>query len=616
MIEPNGLPRLLEGWTVRGACPEARKLAADLRLTVTVGEVLWRLGQREATKCRNYLEPRLAELTSPDSMADRALLATRLADAIRRGERIVVFGDYDCDGITSAAILYEACERLGARVSVELASRFDGGYGLSDAALERIRRHGAKVVVTCDCGSSDHARLLQLRQEGVDCLVIDHHLVPDEALPALAFLNPHRPECGYPFKGLASCGLALSVVAELRTQLGVDFDLRTCLDLVAIGTIADVAPLTSDNRVLVRAGLRLLEAPRRLGLRALMRRAKLDFGSGITAEDVAFRIAPRLNAPGRIGDPHCALRLLLAKTEQEAESLADEIESHQLARRAQQESMLEDAEAEIQRAGWHTAEALVVGRDSYNVGIVGIVAGRLAERYGCPVVVYGTEAGVARGSVRGPRGTPLFDLVREAASSLIRYGGHHAAAGLEMRLDRVDEFRGLFIQAARNLTQQAANPALAAEREVLLLDAEDDPMRVAKELLMLEPCGEGNRLPKFGVIGRLAVARSLRGGHLRVEIQRQRGDIIGGFGPNLGDRADRLPSPLMMIGGLRVSSFGGQKRAELLVSDIVSLEPNLSQPLDGSNLKAVRSDLDEANRHAVPSPTTATPVFQREVARE
>lgn len=616
MIEPNGLPRLLDGWTVRGACPEARKLAADLSLTATVGEVLWRLGQRDAAKCHNFLEPRLAELTSPDDMADRALLAARLAEAIRRGERIVVFGDYDCDGITSAAILYEACERLGARVSVELASRFDGGYGLSDAALERIRRHRAKVVVTCDCGSSDHARLLQLRQEGVDCLVIDHHLVPEEPLPALAFLNPHRPECGYPFKGLASCGLALSVVAELRAQLGVDFDLRTCLDLVAIGTIADVAPLTSDNRVLVRAGLRLLESPRRLGLRALMRRGRFDFSSGITAEDVAFRIAPRLNAPGRIGDPHCALRLLLAKTEQEAESLAEEIESHQLARRAAQDAMLEDAEAEIQRAGWHAAEALVVGRENYNVGIVGIVAGRLADRYGCPVVVYGTEGGIARGSVRGPRGTPLFDLVSEAAGSLIRYGGHHAAAGLEMKLDRVDEFRELFVQAVRNRSQQATTSSVAAEREVLLLDSEDDPMRVAKELLRLEPCGEGNRLPKFGVIGRLAVARSLRGGHLRVEVQRQRGDIIGGFGPNLGDRADRLPSPLMVIGGLRVSSFGGQKRAELLVSEVLALEPEASPASIGSKARATPSEIDEANRLAAPPLTGSTPVIHREVARE
>lgn len=611
MIEPNGLPRLLEGWTVRGACPEARKLATDLGLSATVGEVLWRLGQRDAATCHHYLEPRLAELTSPDKMADRKLLAARLAEAIRRAERIVIFGDYDCDGITSAAILYEACERLGACVSVELASRFDGGYGLSEAALERIRRHGAKVVVTCDCGSSDHARLLQLREEGVDCLVIDHHLVPDEPLPALAFLNPHRPECGYPFKGLASCGLALTVVAELRTQLGVDFDLRTCLDLVAIGTIADVAPLTSDNRVLVRAGLRLLESPRRLGLRALMRLGKFDFSSGVTAEDVAFRIAPRLNAPGRIGDPHCALRLLLAKTEQEAEALAQEIESHQLARRAAQESMLEDAEAEIQRAGWQAAEALVVGRESYNVGIVGIVAGRLADRYGCPVVVYGTEGGVARGSVRGPRGTPLFDLVREAASSLIRFGGHHAAAGLEMKLDRVDEFRELFVQAVRNRTEQGTAPVFAAEREVLLLDSEDDPMRVAKELLMLEPCGEGNRLPKFGVIGRLAVARALRGGHLRVEVQRQRGDIIGGFGPNLGDRADGLPSPLMAIGGLRVSTFGGQTRAELLVSEVVAVELEASVPSTVTN--GCAGDVEAPNRSAVVAPK---PVILCEAGRE
>jgi len=337
VIEDSGcVPSGQKRWRVREPNPDAERLAAELGLSGTVGAVLWDLGHQQAAACRKFLEPKLSELSSPDKMADRARLARRLAQAIRQKERICIFGDYDCDGITSAAILCQASERLGADVEVELASRFDGGYGLGSQALERILRLAPKVVVTCDCGSSDHESLRKLGAAGIDCLVIDHHLVPDEPLPALAFLNPHRPECEYPFKGLASCGLALSVVAELRTQLGADFDLRSCLDLVAIGTIADVAPLVGDNRTLVRAGLRFLEKPRRPGLCALMRRAKFEPGASITAEDVAFRIAPRLNAPGRLGNPTPALRLLLAKTDVEADALADEIESLQIARRAMQ----------------------------------------------------------------------------------------------------------------------------------------------------------------------------------------------------------------------------------------------------------------------------------------
>jgi len=574
-----GIRPRVNSWRTRAARPEAQRLAAELKVSVTVGDVLWQLGQRDAETCRRFMEPRLADLSSPEKMVDRAVLARRLATAIRKQERIVVYGDYDCDGITAAAILSEACERMGGKVIVELASRFDGGYGLTAAALERVRQHMPQVLVTCDCGSSDHQSLRELGQFGVDCLVIDHHLVPDEPLPALAFLNPHRPECGFPFKGLASCGLALSVVAALRTELGVEFDLRSCLDLVAIGTIADVAPLVGDNRMLVRAGLRLLDKPRRPGLRALMRRARFEPGSTMTAEDVAFRIAPRLNAPGRIGSPMPALRLLLVQTEAEAEVIADEIEALQTERRAQQDAMLEDAEAEIRARGWQHSQALVVGKPSYNVGIVGIVAGKLAERYDCPVVMYGAEGFVARGSARAPAGTPLFDLVKATASCLVRYGGHHAAAGLEVELERVDEFRDRFVQAAGDrLSQRGDQSEPRAEREVLLLDPKDEPMCVAKELLLLEPCGEGNRLPLIGIAGRVASARELRGGHLRLELQRENGEIIGGFGPRQGHRADAMPSPALAVGTLRVTTFAGRQRAELLVTDVVAWESGTAAP--------------------------------------
>jgi single-stranded-DNA-specific exonuclease len=558
-------------WNFQAASPDAQNLATELGLSDTVAEVLWRLGHREAAACRKFLEPRLADLGMPDKMLDRARLAERLADAVRKHERICIFGDYDCDGITAAALLYEACERLGADVQVELASRFDGGYGLGAAALERILRLSPKVVVTCDCGSSDHQSLQILGQAGIDCLVIDHHLVPDTPLPALAFLNPQRPECGYPFKGLASCGLALSVVAELRTRLGAEFDLRSCLDLVAIGTIADVAPLVADNRALVRAGLRLLDKPRRPGLLALMRRARFEPGATITAQDVAFRIAPRLNAPGRLASPLPALSLLLAKTDEEAEHLADVIETLQIERRAQQDAMLEDAEAEIARQGWQSAAALVIGKPTYNVGIVGIVAGKLAERHGCPVVVYGAEGGIARGSVRGPAGTQLYDLVRETSDCLIRYGGHHAAAGLEVELARLDEFRDRFVHAYEGQRDDADNGSATPDAcAVLMLDPKDELMRVAKDLQLLEPCGEGNRAPVIGVLGRLTQARELRGGHLRLELERAGGDTIGGFGPNLGKRAESLTSPLMAVGTLRLSTFAGRQRAELLVSDVVA----------------------------------------------
>ncbi|HEX6767268.1 MAG TPA: DHH family phosphoesterase, partial [Polyangiaceae bacterium] len=419
----------------------ARALATGLGVTPTLATWLRRRGIESREAGDRFLRPRLAGLTPPDGMADRSLAAERIAHAIRARERIAVFGDYDCDGMTSAAILSDALQALDGEVSTFLASRFEGGYGVSPAAVERLGSSGASLVVTCDCGSSDHASLEALRRRGIDVIVIDHHLVPSEPLPALAFLNPHRPDCGFPFKWLASCGLALSVAAAVRTALGRKLDLKALLDLVAIGTVADVAPLVDDNRTLVRAGLGVLGEARRPGLRALFGLAGITPGAPLTADDIAFRLAPRLNAPGRLGSPNAALELLVEKNRERAETLAAAIESATLERRALQDRMLDEALAEIRDERYDERSAIVLGREGWGTGIVGIVAGRLADRFARPVVVIGFENGHGRGSVRGPRGARLYDALELASSLLVRFGGHQAAAGLEVELSRLGELR-------------------------------------------------------------------------------------------------------------------------------------------------------------------------------
>jgi len=554
---------------VLGPTEEARQFAKQLRISATLAEVLRSRGHVVVADTERFLDPKLAHLTPPDLMADRALLAARLARAIEQKETIVVFGDYDCDGITSAAILSTVLEELGGKVTVELASRFEGGYGLSARALLRVLAHAPNVVVTCDCGSSDHESLRELNAKNIDCLVIDHHLVPDEPLPAIAFLNPHRPECGFAYKGLASCGLVLSVAAELRRLLGAKLDIRKYLDLVAIGTIADVAPLTGDNRALVRAGMKVIEQTPRPGLRALMRRARFEPDAPLSAEDIAFRIAPRLNAPGRMGSPMPALRLLVEQNETVAESLADAVESLQIARRAAQDSIVKQAEIDIENLGFTDDAAFVVGRPEWNIGIVGIVAGKLADRYQRPVVVYGAEGEVARGSVRGPEGATLHDLLTASASTLIRFGGHQAAAGLDVELARVQEFREAFVAAAQSTQRNELTSSGKQPGDVLVLDAGDDPLSVARELRLLEPCGSGNPAPSIGIKGKLAFAKEVRGGHLSLELLGDGGQRIRGFAPGQGNLAGNLGEELLLVGALRTSSYAGRERAEVLVTSIL-----------------------------------------------
>lgn len=575
-VEPSPLPSvpapltppvIPSEWPGR-ASGEAQRLAERLRVGRTLGDWLVRQKLADPERAERFLNPKLSELSAPDCMLDRAKAAERLARAVSSRERIVVFGDYDCDGMTAAAILTEILRELGGDVVPLIASRFAGGYGLSQAALTRVFAAQPSVVVTCDCGSSDHERLAELAAKGVDCVVVDHHLVPEQPLPALAFLNPHRKECGFAYKGLASCGLVLSLGGAVRAALNRKLDLRRWLDLVAIGTIADVAPLDGDNRSLVRAGLRALSEPKRPGLRALMQLARLAGGAPISAEDIAFRLAPRLNAPGRLGAPDASLELLLARTPESAELYAAELEQASTERKAQQERILSEAIEEITSSGRSEDAALVVGREGWNHGIVGIVAGRLAEKFGRPTVVFGFEHGRGHGSVRGPTGSRLYDALSRCQHLVVRFGGHQAAAGVELELARLDEFRAAFVAAVASAPPLEQSDTRGDESPLVWLDHGDTPERVLQDLALLEPCGLGNPAPALLVEAKVGSARAVNGGHLKLELELASGQRLSAFGIAMGDKASALLSTVVVAGRLRPDRYRGGDAVELFLERI------------------------------------------------
>ncbi|MBI4702929.1 MAG: single-stranded-DNA-specific exonuclease RecJ [Deltaproteobacteria bacterium] len=546
------------------ASPAAEDLAHALGLSVTVADVLHGRGFAADERTRRFLAPKLAHLTPPDGMADRAPAAARIARAIRDRETVCLFGDYDCDGVTATAIMAETIDRLGGRTVPVLASRFGSGYGLTEPALERVRATGASLVVTCDCGSSDHAQLGALRASGIDAVVIDHHLVPDAPLPAVAFLNPCRPDCGFPYKGMASCGLALSLAAELRKQVGRELDLRPLLDLVAIGTVADVAPLDGDNRVLVKVGLDVLGAGGRAGLGALGAGAGRRFERP-TAQDIAFFFGPRLNAPGRLGDASLALELVLARDAGRAREIAVALERLTAERREIQRAMLADAMADIDAQGWADDPALVLARQGWHPGVVGIVAGRLAQRYRRPAIVVALDGAAGRGSVRAPDGFRIHDALTECADVLESFGGHQAAAGLEVRAERIAALRERWCRVA------AAAGAAATDRDTgervspVRLDERDDLARVLADLDLIEPCGEGNPAPLV-VVGpaRVVQARDAKG-HLRLQLDWS-GRPLGAFWPERGELCGSLGQEVRsFVGRLRRDRWRGGDAAELLV---------------------------------------------------
>jgi len=541
---------------------EAIGLAAALGMTTTAASVLVSRGYRGAAESAHFLEPRLAHLTPPGAMRDRTEAVTRVARAVRQRERICVFGDYDADGVTSTALMTDVLRVLGAEVVPVLADRFDGGYGLSAQALARVLATGASLVITCDCGSSDHERLERARAAGVDAVVIDHHRVPDTPLPALAFLNPHRPDCRFPYKGLASVGLALSIGAGVRADLGVNLDMRRWLDFVAIGTIGDVAPLDGDNRALVRAGLALLSSGPRPGVRALAQIARCT-SRPPTGEDVSFRFAPRINAPGRIDKPDLALGLLLATSDVEARRIAADVEVLCTRRKEVERALVAEALEMLADPGLARLPCIVLARQGWHPGVVGIVAGRLASRFSKPAVVVALDGPRGRGSARAPNGFSVFDALARARDVLVGFGGHHAAAGLEVATDRIDAFRDRFAEACSAIGVPEASTG--ADADAVLAEG-DGPARVVADLERFEPCGQANPAPCVAIPrARVLGARELVGGHLRLWLEVS-GTPLPCFGAEMGSLVARIGSHARVVGGLRRDNWTGKGAIEMRVA--------------------------------------------------
>jgi len=539
-------------------------LAERLGVSATIAQILLHRGHVDEARARDFLDPKLAGLSAPDAMRGRSEAADRIASAIGRGERITVYGDYDVDGTTSTALIAGVVEALGGRVSALAASRFEG-YGLSDAALARVKDTGPSLLVTCDCGSTDHPRIDDARRAGIDTIVVDHHRVPDEPLPAVAFLNPHQPGCGFAYKGLSSAGLAFSVAAALRKTMGRELDLRPFLDLVALGTVADVMPLDGDNRRLVRAGLtRLASADARPGVAALRERAGLRASTSLGGNDIGFRLAPRLNAAGRLGDATLTLSLLRARTLDEARSIASRIELINDERKELQRRITDEAASMVRERRVEPGGGLVLWSERWHRGVVGIVAARMVELFDAPCIVLAVEDGIAHGSARTIAGFPLFDAIAACRSLLVRFGGHQAAAGVTIEAARIAELAEAFDLECRRL--RSSGLGARADRAIdVVIDGARYAIPKASELALLEPMGHGNREPRFLLDGaRVEDASSVGDGHLKLVLRV--GDVrLGAFGWDMGAELQHVGARASLVGTLRPDTFRGGEAVELRI---------------------------------------------------
>ncbi|HYN68842.1 MAG TPA: single-stranded-DNA-specific exonuclease RecJ [Candidatus Eisenbacteria bacterium] len=526
-------------------------------LTPRLIELLGRRGVTTPDEIGRFMGEPAAALHDPALLPDAAPFRDRILRARAAGERVMVFGDFDADGITGLAVLTLALRSLGIDVLPYVPSRLEEGHGLSIAAVSAAAEAGASVIVTVDTGTTSVAEVEAAVARGIDVLITDHHRVPERLPPALAIVNPHRPESLYPDTRLAGSGVALTLARLLLGDAALDL-----ADLAAIGTVADVAPIVGENRAIARLGLERIRRNPRPGIRALLA------GAGVSAESVdletlGFVVAPRLNAAGRVGEAADAARLLLATDDAEAGAIAATLETANLLRRDLTKVAI--AEARTSTDAVDGAAATIV-RGPWPIGVVGLVASKLAEERNVPAIV-GAEIGdVVRASCRSDGRVHLADALAACSDLLIRHGGHRGAAGFEIAADQWDAFRARFLAIAE--AAGPVDPRSSLEID-LALPARLVDYGLHREMAMLVPWGAGNAEPLVAVLGMMvARAREASGGHTQLVLRRER-DVLDGiaFGwPELarlvgeGDRVD-------IVARLVSRRFGGIESLQLDIRD-------------------------------------------------
>jgi single-stranded-DNA-specific exonuclease len=563
------------------------RLASSLRLSPIVAQLLLNRGLAAPDQARRFLDAPLNALHPPEQLPGVAEAARRILAAVEQGRKVCVYGDYDVDGVSGSAILLQALRLLDAQVDLYVPHRLEEGYGLNRDALKQIADSKASLVVTVDCGIASHAEAEEARKLGLELIVTDHHEMKETLPPADVLVHPRLPGASYPFGYLSGSAVAFKLawaLAQRRcggdkvTPRFRDF-LLDAVALAALGVVADVVPLVDENRIIVRYGLHRLRQAPPPGLLALCEAAGIAAGSALRASDIGFRIAPRLNAVGRLGKAQQAVELLTTTRREQAIDLARYLEQLNADRQKLERDMVRQAREQIDREKRGGDPALVLGNPGWHGGVIGIVAGRLAEMYGRPALMValpapGAESERARlglGSARSIPGFPMHEALAACGELLVSHGGHHAAAGFKLRPENLDAFRERFCSVvADRIPSGSQGPGL-------VLDAET-PLNVlttglVQDLDQLEPYGAQNRKPLF-LAAELEVAgepRKVGQGerHLSFRV-RQRGTVLKAIGWNMADRVGEL----MSRGGAcclaftpKINEWQGRRTIDLEVTD-------------------------------------------------
>ncbi len=492
-------------WVLREADESVVSLLSEqLKIPPLVARILALRGLNDPDSARRYLSSSLrSDLPSPFLMAGMEQAAGRLVRALERKELICVWGDYDVDGTTGTAALVSFLREVGGEVIYYIPHRIDEGYGLNPEGLKRLSSQGVRLVVSVDCGISNYQEVELAHNMGIDVVIVDHHELPPNLPPAFAITNPHRPDCSFPDKGLSGAGLAFYLIIGLRAKLreagwfgaSESPDIRRYLDIVTLGTIADMVPLTGVNRVLARRGLTELGGSTRPGVVALKQVARLPPGE-ISAGQVGFQLGPRINAAGRMDAGLKVVEMLTTESQEVALRIAQELDEHNRERQAMESQVLEEALSQVDADPLLKERySIVLGREGWHPGVLGIVASRIVERFHRPTVVIAFSQGVGKGSARSIRGFHMVEGLRRCADFLEKFGGHEYAGGLSIKQEKFPSFLTRFEEIARNsLAPEDLIPVLEIDAE---LEFSEIGLSLVRHIETLKPFGIGNSEPLF-----------------------------------------------------------------------------------------------------------------------
>lgn len=557
---------------------EISNLSARFGLPKVIAVILANRKINTELAVKNYLTKPMSSIHNPMLMKDMQKAAQRIKLAVENKEKIVIYGDYDVDGITSTSLMYLFLTELGADVSYYIPDRIGEGYGMNIMAINKLIKEKTDLIITVDCGITAVGEVEFAKLSGLDIIITDHHTCKDKIPNAYAVVNPKQPDCEYPFKELSGVGVAFKLVLAMAIELGLnttEYFKKYC-DIAAIGTIADVVPLVDENRVIIDRGLRFLADTKRTGIRNIFEIAGV-LGKQITCDTIAFALSPRLNAAGRLGRAETAVELMLETDSEKAYKTAVDLNEENRKRQLTEQEIFNDAMAMIEAdKDFEKKKVIVLAKEGWHHGVIGIVASRINDKFYKPCILITHENGVGKGSGRSIDSFNLFDALTDSAEHLIDFGGHSIAAGLSINMDSIEAFdKSINAYADKILNPEDMIPHITIDTPI---SANDVTLENAKLLLKLEPYGMGNKKPVFSISGIKIMNISQMGNenkHIRLRLVYQNKYINAvGFGMGEYFNLFKVDDIVDIAFIMEVNSYMGTEQVQLQLRDIRLSENN------------------------------------------